>query len=143
MQQPVIGNIEFNLYQEKLRQSMKEKYYKLVTDYNISEEEYMENIDIFIYVHYPFTLDEGYLSPKHFKTFCGLFMIPYTLIADEYYLFVLGDYANDILNIRKAFKYTQKDLSKELNISPVDIYKFESYLKYPTRLQYRKISEIM
>ncbi len=30
-------------------------------------------------------------------------MIPYTLIADEYYLFVLGDYANDILNIRKAF----------------------------------------
>ena len=70
-------------------------------------------------------------------------MIPYTLIADEYYLFVLGDYANDILNIRKAFKYTQKDLSKELNISPVDIYKFESYLKYPTRLQYRKISEIM
>ena len=50
MQQPVIGNIEFNLYQEKLKQSMKEKYYKLVTDYNISEEEYMENIDIFIQV---------------------------------------------------------------------------------------------
>lgn len=65
-------------------------------------------------------------------------MIPYTEIADEYYLFVLGDYAKAILDKRKALDYTQKELAKELNISLVDIYKFESYLKYPTRLQYQK-----
>ncbi|MDM0678075.1 hypothetical protein ACV3YK_11875 [Clostridium perfringens] len=57
---------------------MKEKYYKIVTDFDFSEEEYIENIEIFIEVHFPIVLDEGFLSPEHFKTFCGLFMIPYT-----------------------------------------------------------------
>ena len=115
---------------------MKEKYYKIVTDFEFSEEEYIENIEIFIEVHFPIVLDEGYLSPEHFKTFCGLFMIPYTEIADEYYLFVLGDYAKAILDKRKTLNYTQKELAKEVNISIVDIYKFESYLKYPTRAQF-------
>ncbi len=35
-------------------------------------------------------------------------MIPYTEIADEYYLFVLGDYAKAIFDKRKALHYTQK-----------------------------------
>ncbi|HHD2763132.1 TPA: multiprotein-bridging factor 1 family protein [Clostridium perfringens] len=120
---------------------MKEKYYKIVTDFDFSEEEYIENIEIFIEVHFPIVLDEGYLSPEHFKTFCGLFMIPYTFISDEYYLFVLSDYAKTIYDNRKELNYTQKDLAHECNISPVDIYKFESYLKYPTRAQFKKLKK--
>ncbi|ELC8354482.1 MAG: XRE family transcriptional regulator [Clostridium perfringens] len=120
---------------------MKEKYYKIVTDFEFSEEEYIENIEIFIEVHFPIVLDEGYLSPEHFKTFCGLFMIPYTFISDEYYLFVLSDYAKTIYDNRKELNYTQKDLAHECNISPVDIYKFESYLKYPTRAQFKKLKK--
>ncbi|MDK0565576.1 XRE family transcriptional regulator [Clostridium perfringens] len=120
---------------------MKEKYYKIVTDFRINEAEYIENIEIFIDVNYPFILDEGFLSPDDFKTFCGLFMIPYTFISDEYYLFVLGDYAKIIYDSRKNLNYTQKDLAHECNISPVDIYKFESYLKYPTRAQFKKLKK--
>ncbi|HHD2591877.1 TPA: multiprotein-bridging factor 1 family protein [Clostridium perfringens] len=122
---------------------MKEKYYKIVTDFEFSEEEYIENIEIFIEVHFPIVLDEGFLSPEHFKTFCGLFMIPYTFISDEYYLFVLSDYAKIIYDGRKSLNYTQKDLANECNISPVDVYKFESYLKYPTRKQYKKLKQVL
>lgn len=122
---------------------MKEKYYKIVTDFDFSEEEYIENIEIFIEVHFPIVLDEGFLSPEHFKTFCGLFMIPYTFISDEYYLFVLSDYAKIIYDGRKSLNYTQKDLANECNISPVDVYKFESYLKYPTRKQYKKLKQVL
>lgn len=122
---------------------MKEKYYKIVTDFDFSEEEYIENIEIFIEVHFPIVLDEGFLSPEHFKTFCGLFMIPYTFISDEYYLFVLSDYAKIIYDVRKSLNYTQKNLANECNISPVDVYKFESYLKYPTRKQYKKLKQVL
>lgn len=122
---------------------MKEKYYKIVTDFDFSEEEYIENIEIFIEVHFPIVLDEGFLSPEHFKTFCGLFMIAYTFISDEYYLFVLSDYAKIIYDGRKSLNYTQKDLANECNISPVDVYKFESYLKYPTRKQYKKLKQVL
>ncbi|EGT2190513.1 XRE family transcriptional regulator [Clostridium perfringens] len=122
---------------------MKEKYYKIVTDFDFSEEEYIENIEIFIEVHFPIVLDEGFLSPEHFKTFCGLFMIPYTFISDEYYLFVLSDYAKIIYDGRKSLNYTQKNLANECNISPVDVYKFESYLKYPTRKQYKKLKQVL
>lgn len=37
----------------------------------------------------------------------------------------------------------QKSFAKKLNMSPADIGKFEKKLKYPTRMQYKKIMEVL
>ena len=75
---------------------------------------------------------------------CSLLNIEFKYLCDEYYEFVLiKDYPQIILNNRISLNITQKDLEAQCKISPVTIGKLENKLRYPSRIQYSKLKEVM
>ena len=88
--------------------------------------------------------DCGFLKPKDFKNFCSLLEIDFKYICDEYYEFVLiKDYPQIILNNRISLNLSQKELAAQCKISPVTIGKLENKLRYPSRVQFLKLKEVM
>lgn len=89
------------------------------------------------------TFDGDYLTPVDFIRLCYTFDLPYIKICDEYYKFIFSSNFNKILlNKRRQLHLNQKALAKLTKISPVDIYKFELRLKYPTRSQYKRLIKL-
>lgn len=88
--------------------------------------------------------DCGFLKPKDFKNLCLLLNIDFKYLCDEYYEFILiKDYSQIIFNNRISLNLTQKELAAQCKISPVTIGKLENKLRYPSRIQYFKLKEVM
>ena len=88
--------------------------------------------------------DCGFLKHKDFKSLCSLLNTDFKYLCDEYYEFVLiKDYPQIILNNRISLNLSQKELATQCKISPVTIGKLENKLRYPSRIQYLKLKEVM
>jgi predicted transcriptional regulator len=83
--------------------------------------------------------DNKFLKPKSFKKLCNLLDISPNRLYDGYYSFIFSDYSKILIKARQERNLNQKQLSKILNISPVDFGMFERSQKYPSRNQYKKL----
>lgn len=87
--------------------------------------------------------DDKLLKPDKFIELCELLGVPPKKLRDKYYSFVFSNFGETLLDFRKQINLTQKQLAKIIGISPVDLGFFEKNLKYPSRVQYLKIKEVL
>lgn len=119
-------------------------YGPLINKLGYSADFIEERLDYFFDRYKNIRFDEEYLTPLDFIRLCYTFNLPYIKLCDEYYKFVFSTNFNKILlNKRKQLHLNQKELAKITKISPVDIYKFEIKLKYPTRSQYERLKKTL
>lgn len=138
----MLVHLEFNLFKEILKDQIKAKYLSLIHKLGIEEEVFEDKLNSFLDSN-NVTLDKGFLKLTDFLKFCEVLGIPPNKLADDYYHFVQSDYGRKIYNCRLSLGLNQKEFAKLTKISPVDIYKFESQLKYPNRTQYQKLMEVL
>lgn len=87
--------------------------------------------------------DNKLLKPKEFLGLCELLGVPSKKMYDKYYFFVFSRYGETLLDFRMKNNLNQKQLAKIIGISPVDLGFFEKEFKYPSRVQYLKIKEVL
>lgn len=87
--------------------------------------------------------DDEKLIPNKLSLISNEFKVNISLLFDDYYSFIFSNYSRLILNYRATLKLTQKVLARNLNMSPVDVCKFEHKQKYPSRMQHKKIMEVL
>ena len=134
-----VFTIEFNLYDEVLKQKIYNSYKRFIKEFNIDENTYKSKITSFIKENDVTKLDNNNLVPDQFKLFCTHLGIDYIAASDDYYKFIFNDYAKTILQLRKSLGMNQKQFAKACGISPVDIYKFETNNTSPSFFQYKKL----
>ena len=111
---------------------------------DISFEQFYHSTKALIETTKNLDFDCGFLKPKDFKNFCSLLQIDFKYLCDDYYAFVLiKDYPQIILNNRLYLNLSQKELAAQCKISPTTIGKLEIKLRYPSRIQYLKLKEVM
>lgn len=138
----MLVHLEFNLFKEILKDQIKAKYLSLIHKLGIEDEVFENKLNLFLDSN-EVTLDEGFLKLNDFLKFCELLEIPSSKLSDDYYNFIQSNYGRKIYNCRLVLGLNQKEFAKFTKISPVDIYKFESLLKYPNRNQYQKLKEVL
>lgn len=121
-----------------IKDHLKSKYLSLTRKLGIEDEVFDDKLNLFLDSN-DVTLDEGFLKLNDFLKFCEVLGIPPNKLDDNYYDFIQSDYGRKIYNCRLSLELNQKEFAKLTKISPVDIYKFESQLKYPNRTQYKKL----
>lgn len=140
----MLGHLDFNLFDELKKLRIYEAYMDKVISRGISFEQFYHSTKALIENSKNLDFDCGFLKPKDFKNFCSLLEIDFKDLCDEYYEFVLiKDYPQIILNNRLSLNITQKELAAQCKISPVTIGKLENKLRYPSRIQYLKLKEVM
>lgn len=125
-----------------MKDQLKAKYLSLTRKLGIEDEDFEDKLNLFLDSNV-IALDEGFLKLNDFLKFCELLEIPSGKLSDDYYNFVQFDYGIKIYNCRVSLALNQKEFAKLTKISPVDIYKFESQVKYPNRTQYKKLKEVL
>ncbi len=138
----MLVHLEFNLFKEVIKDQLKAKYLSSTRKFRITEEVFEDKLNLFIDSN-DVTFDEGFLPLKDFIRFCEVIGIPPNKLTDDYYDFIQSNYGRKIYNCRLPLGLNQKEFAKLTKISPVDIYKFESQLKYPNRTQYQKLKKLM
>ncbi len=87
--------------------------------------------------------DEGYLKPNSLITFCKYISINQKLFYDDYYKFIFSSYDKTIFNWRTSNNLSQKQAAKILKVSPVSICSWERKLSFPSRNQFRLMSNFL
>lgn len=140
----MLGHLDFNLFDELKKLRIYEAYMDKVISRGISFEQFYHSTKALIENSKNLDFDCGFLKPKDFKSFCSLLEIDFKYLCDEYYEFVLiKDYPQIILNNRLSLNITQKELAAQCKISPVTIGKLENKLRYPSRIKFLKLKEVM
>lgn len=138
----MLVNLEFNLFKEIMKEKIKSQFSSTISNLGFSEENFNARVTLFIDSK-EITFDDEFLSLNDFLMFCETLGIEPAALCDNYYSFILSDYGNKIYTCRTASGLNQKQFAKLTKISPVDIYKFESKIKYPNRNQYEKLKELL
>ena len=140
----MLGHLDFNLFDELKKLRIYDAYMDKAISHGISFEQFYKSTKSLIENTKNLSFDSGFLKPDDFKTFCSMLNIDYIPLCDEYYEFVLiKDYPQIILNNRLSLNITQKELAAQCKISPVTIGKLENKLRYPSRIQYLKLKEVI
>ena len=140
----MLVHLEFNLFQEANRVNLYEKYFDKASALGVTLEEFYHGVNIFLDKNQKLEFDEGHLRPPEFLEFCTLLKVPPKKLYDKYYKFVLGkDFSKIILNHRLSSNLNQKEFAKPSSLSPVTIGLLENNIKYPTRIQFTKIIEVL
>lgn len=138
----MLVHLEFNLFKEIVKDQLKAKYLSLTRKLGLEDEVFEDKLNLFLNSNV-IALDEGFLKLNDFLKFCELLQIQPGKLSDDYYNFVQSNYGMKIYNCRISLGLNQKQFAKLINISPVNIYKFESQVKYPNRTQYEKLKEVL
>ncbi|MDU4892368.1 MAG: helix-turn-helix transcriptional regulator [Clostridium sp.] len=125
-----------------MKDQLKAKYLSLTRKLGLEDEVFEDKLNLFLNSNV-IALDEGFLKLNDFLKFCELLQIQPGKLSDDYYNFVQSNYGMKIYNCRISLGLNQKQFAKLINISPVNIYKFESQVKYPNRTQYEKLKEVL
>ncbi|WP_111928697.1 hypothetical protein [Clostridium tertium] len=140
----MLVHLEFNLFQEANRLNLYEKYFDKASALGVTLEDFYQGVNIFLDNNPNLNFNEGYLKQPDFLEFCNIIKVSPQKLYDKYYRFVLNkNYSEIVLNCRHSLNLNQKDLSAQCKISPVTMGKLENKLKYPLRIQYLKLKEII
>lgn len=140
----MLGHLDFNLFDELKKLKIYKAYMDKVISRGISFEHFYQATKLLIKTSKNLDFDAGFLKPKDFKSFCSLLDIDFKYLCDEYYEFILTkDYSQILLNTRLSMHLNQKELAAKCNLSPVTIGKLENNSRYPSRIQYSKLKEVM
>lgn len=73
----------------------------------------------------------------------AVFKISYTLLYDDYYLFLDSDFGHQIKLVRKNLKLTQLEFGKLLKLHKKTIERWENYVQAPSINCFKKIRELV
>lgn len=140
----MLVNLEFNIFQEVKRLTIYQKYFDRTIALGVTLEEFYEGVNQFISENQDLEFDEELLKPNDFLEFCRLIKVNPKKLYDKYYRFVLSkNYSKIILNYRNSLNMSQKEFAKLVKLSPVTIGLMENNKKYPTRLQFSNLNDVI